>query len=69
MGYRMTMYVASDEHDGHPGHSLSHTRAYIGHQRPYSLWNTRNEHPYPGGLTAVYVNNLTREGVFSGLEN
>jgi len=69
MGYRMTMYVASDEHDGHPGHSLSHTRAYIGHQRPYSLWHTRNEHPYPGGLTAVYVNNLTREGVFSGLEN
>ncbi|MFX0136682.1 MAG: DUF3604 domain-containing protein [Candidatus Hodarchaeota archaeon] len=69
MGYRMTMYVASDEHDGHPGHSLSHTRAYIGHQRPFSLWHTRNEHPYPGGLTAVYVNNLTREGVFSGLEN
>jgi hypothetical protein len=69
MGYRMTMYIASDEHDGHPGHSLSHTRAYIGHQRPFSLWHTRNEHPYPGGLTAVYVNNLTREGVFSGLEN
>ncbi len=69
MGYRMTMYVSSDEHDGHPGHSLSHTRAYIGHQRPFSLWHTRNEHPYPGGLTAVYVNNLTREGVFTGLEN
>ncbi len=69
MGHRMTMYVASDEHDGHPGHSLSHTRAYIGHQRPYTLWHTRNEHPYPGGLTAVYVNNFTREGVFSGLEN
>jgi len=69
MGYRMTMYVDSDEHDGHPGHSLSHTRAYIGHQRPFSLWHTRNEHPYPGGLTAVYVSNLTREGVFSGIEN
>jgi hypothetical protein len=69
MGYHMTMYISSDEHDGHPGHSLSHTRAYIGHQRPFSLWNTRNEHPYPGGLTAVYVDNLTREGVFSGLDN
>ncbi|MFX1570027.1 MAG: DUF3604 domain-containing protein [Promethearchaeota archaeon] len=69
MGFRMTMYVSSDEHDGHPGHSLSHTRAYIGHQRPFSLWHTRNEHPYPGGLTAVYVNNLTREGVFSSIEN
>jgi len=69
MGYRMILYAASDVHDGHPGHSLSHTRAYIGHQRPFSLWHTRNEHPYPGGLTAVYVNNLTREEVFSGLEN
>jgi len=69
MGYRMTLYSSSDEHDGHPGHSLSHTRAYIGHQRPFSIWNTRNEHPYPGGLTAAFVDNLTREGVFSGLEN
>ncbi|MFW9785267.1 MAG: DUF3604 domain-containing protein, partial [Candidatus Heimdallarchaeota archaeon] len=69
MGYKMTVYASSDEHDGHPGHSLSHTRAYVGHQRPFSLWHTRNEHPYPGGLTAVYVTNLTREGVFSGLEN
>jgi hypothetical protein len=67
MGYRMTMYAASDEHDGHPGHSISHTRAFIGHQRPISFWHTRNEHPYPGGLSAVYVDNLTREGVFSGL--
>ncbi|MHA2288470.1 MAG: DUF3604 domain-containing protein [Promethearchaeota archaeon] len=65
MGYRMTLYSSSDEHDGHPGHSLSHTRAYIGHQRPYSIWLTRNEHPYPGGLTATFVDNVTREGVFS----
>ena len=69
MGYRLTLYSSSDEHDGHPGHSLSHTQAYIGHQRPYSVWQTRNEHPYPGGLTAVFVDNLTRKGVFSGLEN
>ncbi|MHA1191767.1 MAG: DUF3604 domain-containing protein [Promethearchaeota archaeon] len=69
MGYKMTLYSSSDEHDGHPGHSLSHTRAYIGHQRPFSIWLTRNEHPYPGGLTAVFADNLTREGVFSGLEN
>ncbi len=69
MGYRMTLYSSGDNHDGHPGHSLSHTRAYIGHQRPYSIWLTRNEHPYPGGLTAAFVDNLTREGVFVGLEN
>lgn len=69
MGYRMTLYSSGDNHDGHPGHSLSHTRAYIGHQRPYSTWLTRNEHPYPGGITAVFVDSLTREGVFSSLEN
>ena len=69
MGYRMTLYAASDEHDGHPGHSLSHTRAYIGHQRPFSLWHTRNEHPYPGGISAVYADNLTREGIFSAIEH
>ncbi len=69
MGLRMTLYASSDEHDGHPGHSLSHTRAFVGHQRPWSMWHTRNEHPYPGGLTAVYATSLTRDSVFSGLEN
>jgi hypothetical protein len=69
MGHRLTLYASSDEHDGHPGHSLSHTRAYIGHQRPWSVWHTRNEHPYPGSLVAIYANELTRDSVFSGLEN
>ena len=69
MGYRLTAYAASDQHDGHPGHSLSHTRAYIGHQRPYSTWLTRNDKPYPGGLTAVFAEKLTRDAVFKGLEN
>ncbi|MFX1272533.1 MAG: DUF3604 domain-containing protein [Promethearchaeota archaeon] len=68
MGYRLTLYASSDEHDGHPGHSLSHTPAYVGHQRPWSMWQTRNEHPYPGGLVAVYAENLTRESVFFGLD-
>jgi len=69
MGKKMGIYAASDEHDGHPGHSLSHTRAYVGHQRPISLWHTRNEHPYPGGLTAAHVRSLTREDIFEALEN
>lgn len=69
MGYRMTLYASSDEHDGHPGHSLSHTPAYVGHQRPWSMWQTRNEHPYPGGLVAVYAQNLTRESIFAGLDS
>ncbi len=67
MGYRLTLYAASDTHDGHPGHSISHTPAFVGHQRPFSTWHTRNEHPYPGGITGAWAPNLTREGVFSAL--
>ena len=69
MGHKMALVANSDEHDGHPGHSSSHTPAYIGHQWPLSIWHPRNAHPYPGGLTAVYSTNLTRGAVFSGLYN
>ncbi len=69
MGYRMGLYASSDEHDGHPGHSLSHTDAYIGHQRPWTTWVNRIDLPHPGGLTAVYASKLTRESIFSGLEH
>jgi hypothetical protein len=67
MGYKMTLYASSDQHDGHPGHSLSHTNAYIGHQSPLTIWPNRVDLPYPGGLTAVFASNLTRESVFSEL--
>jgi hypothetical protein len=69
MGFRMTLYASSDQHDGHPGHSLSHTDAYIGHQHPWTTWPNRIDLPYPGGLTAVFGSNLTRDSVFLGLEN
>ena len=69
MGHKMALVADSDEHDGHPGHSLSHTAAYVGHQWPLSIWHARNGHPYPGGITAVQATNLTREAVFSGLYN
>jgi hypothetical protein len=68
MGKRLTLYAASDAHDGHPGHSLSHTPASVGHQRPLTKWHPRIGHPYPGGLTAVQASELTREAVFSALE-
>lgn len=69
MGHKLALYGSSDEHDGHPGHSLSHTRAVIGHQRPWTIWPNRLDLPYPSGITAVRAFNLTREGVFTGLEN
>ncbi|MBD3353531.1 MAG: DUF3604 domain-containing protein [Candidatus Lokiarchaeota archaeon] len=69
MGKNLTLYAASDVHDGHPGHSICHTDAFVGHQRPLSTWHTRNEHPYPGGITAVRAESLTRDSVFMGLEN
>jgi hypothetical protein len=67
MGHRLTLYAASDAHGGHPGHSLSHTEAAIGHQRPWSAWPTRRGKPYPGGLTAVRADELTRVAVFDAL--
>jgi hypothetical protein len=69
MGYRMTLYASGDNHDGHPGHSLAHTDAYIGHQRPWTTWPNRVSMAYPSGITAVYAVNLTRTSVFDGLEN
>jgi hypothetical protein len=67
MGHRLGLYASSDTHDGFPGHTLSHTKAYMGHQRPFTIWNARNEKPYAGGLTAVYAASLSREEVFNGL--
>ncbi len=69
MGLHLSLNASSDCHDGHPGHSLSHTRAIIGHQRPFTYWWTRSDKPYPGGLTALHTDNFSREGVFSALEN
>ncbi|MGY5874237.1 MAG: DUF3604 domain-containing protein [Candidatus Thorarchaeota archaeon] len=69
MGYRMTFMANGDNHDGRPGHSISHTRASAGHQYPFTLYNARNGHPYPSGITAVYASGLTRDDVFTGLEN
>jgi hypothetical protein len=68
MGKQLILYASSDTHDGHPGHSLSHTAAKVGHQRPMTRWRTRIDLPYPGGLTAVYAPELSREAVFSALE-
>ncbi|MFX0126215.1 MAG: DUF3604 domain-containing protein [Candidatus Hodarchaeota archaeon] len=67
MGYKLSLYASSDGHDGHPGHSISHTAAHVAHQNPWTTWWTRIDKPYPGGITAVYADNLTRNAVFLSL--
>ncbi|MBD3351161.1 MAG: DUF3604 domain-containing protein [Candidatus Lokiarchaeota archaeon] len=69
MGCNFTLYASSDGHDGHPGHTLSHTPARISHQYPRSQWWTRIDKPYPGGITAVYSSSLTRSEIFTQLQN
>ncbi len=67
MGFRIGLAASSDGHDGRPGRTLSHTPAYIGHQLPFTTWHARNNHPYTGGLTAVFADNLTRPEIFNAL--
>ncbi len=69
MGLKLSLYASSDSHDGHPGHTIAHTDAFIGHQRPMTYWLTRFDKPYPGGITAVYAPELTRSSIFSQLED
>lgn len=69
MGHRLTLYAASDVHSGHPGHAITHSGAAAGHQRPLSAWATRTDKPYPGGITAVFAKELTRDSVFDALYN
>ncbi len=67
MGYRLTLSAGSDSHDGHPGHTIAHTGAYHGHQRPYTTWLTRLDKPYCGSLTCVRATALTRPAIFEGI--
>jgi len=69
MGLQLSLYASSVSHDGHPGHDLAHTGAWVGHQRPFTFWWTRFDKPFPGGLTAVYAAGLSRREIFSALEN
>jgi len=68
MGHKLILYAAGDSHDGLPGHTRSHTDAYVGHQRPLTAWPARNDKPYAGGITAVFAETLSREDIFSSLE-
>jgi hypothetical protein len=67
MGLRLGLMANGDSHDGHLGHSLSHTRAFIGHQYPLAYDPSRIPQPYPSGITGAFVEELTRESVFDAL--
>ncbi len=67
MGLRLGLVANGDSHDGFPGHSLSHTKAFIGHQYPPTFILSRVSHTYPSGLTGAFVSSLTRESVFNAL--
>jgi hypothetical protein len=74
MGYQIGLMASGDAHDGHLGHSISHTDANHLLQPPYT-WDGlphlfRNHHHYPNGLVAIYCPSaLTRENVFDSLWN
>lgn len=75
MGYRLGLTASSDYHGPHPGHSLIHADPHL--PRPGELadqglgwgliWRAWNESSYPGGLQAVYADDLTREAVFESM--
>ncbi|MGV9169048.1 MAG: DUF3604 domain-containing protein [Promethearchaeia archaeon] len=67
MGLKMGFIANGDSHDGFPGHSITHTGAYAGHQYPLTMDYARSSHPYPSGITGVFSDNLSRESIFSAL--
>jgi len=67
MGLRLGFIGNGDSHDGFLGHSISHTRAFIGHQYPPAYDSSRVPQPYPSGVTGAFVRNITRESVFDAI--
>lgn len=72
MGHHIGFMASGDAHDGHLGHSISHTEARHLWQPPLS-WSAYANHMFrcnhwrPNGLIAVYANNLTREGIYDAM--
>ncbi len=70
MGYKVGMMCSSDCHDGHPGHSLHHTDYNMPAAYPYTVLDFfRRQLIQEGSLTAVMIEDLTRENVFAALQN
>ena len=75
MGNRVGMMAASDIHGPNPGHSLIHTPPHLPRLSEWAsdgigwglIWRVWNERSYPGGLTAFYATERSREAVFDSL--
>ncbi|SEO30290.1 Protein of unknown function [Halogranum amylolyticum] len=75
LGYRVGMVASADYHGPHPGHSLIHTRPHLPSLAEWredgigwaNVWRVWDEQSYPGGLTAFYAPELTREATFDAL--
>ncbi|MHA1758478.1 MAG: DUF3604 domain-containing protein [Promethearchaeota archaeon] len=74
MGYHIGFIASGDSHDGHIGHSLSHTEARHLWQPPLSYTAFPNHmfrchHYRPNGLVGVFSPELSREAIFDSLWN
>ncbi len=75
MGHRVGMMAASDIHGPNPGHSLIHVPPHLPRLSEWVndgvgwglIWRVWDERSYPGGLTAFYAADLSREAVFDSL--
>ena len=69
-GLKVGFMASGDSHDGHIGHSISHTAPIIYCKDPYHGWVAtfyRTLQHYPNGMTAVFASSLTRESVYDAL--
>ncbi|MFW5780817.1 MAG: DUF3604 domain-containing protein, partial [Bacillota bacterium] len=71
MGHKVAIVANSDSHDGHPGHPICHKGSHYPNQYPVLNWIARGGHPYPGGLTGVYLNRdeFNRKGIMQEIRN
>lgn len=69
MGHKVAIVANSDSHDGHPGHAICHKGSHYPNQYPVLNWVARGGHPYPGGLTGVYINkdDFNRKGIMQAI--
>ncbi|MCP4760635.1 MAG: DUF3604 domain-containing protein [archaeon] len=69
LGLKFGIMANGDGHDGHPGHSLTSSRATLGIQYPFTYMAARTNKRYPGGITAVRTNSLSRNDIFNSLQS